>query len=251
MTQRTVVVSDIHLGAIPASSEAGFLSFLRRVGDLGDDLLINGDLFDFWYEYGHVIPRGHFPVLSALHELIRGGMPVRFLGGNHDAWGGSYLEEEVGVEIIDGPAVLQVGGRTAYVAHGDGLGGGDWGYRALKWASRSTAGRRAFKMLHPGLGIPLARSASRTRTKGAGDPEYVSPRAARLERLATEILTERDDIEVVIFGHTHRPQLDEPLPGRFYLNAGDWIHHSSYAVVTPDDIDLVLEAGFDGRGPAS
>jgi UDP-2,3-diacylglucosamine hydrolase len=106
MTQRTIVVSDIHLGAIPASNEESFLSFLRGAGALGDELLINGDLFDFWYEYGQVVPRGHFSVLSALHELVRGGMPVRFLGGNHDAWAGSFLEEEVGIEIIEGPATM-------------------------------------------------------------------------------------------------------------------------------------------------
>ncbi|MFV1986052.1 MAG: UDP-2,3-diacylglucosamine diphosphatase [Gemmatimonadota bacterium] len=242
MSQRTVVISDVHLGAIPAAGEASFLSFLRRVDRLADDLLINGDLFDFWYEYDQVVPRGHFAILSAIHELVRGGMPVRFLGGNHDGWARTFLSDEVGMEIVEGPVVLTVGGRSAYVAHGDGLGGGDWGYRALKWASHSWPGRRAFRMIHPGLGIPLARRASRTETRGSGNPEHVSPRAARLEGLARDILAERHDIDLVIFGHTHRPQLEEIRPGRFYLNAGDWIHHASYAVVTPEGIELVMDA---------
>ncbi len=245
MSQRTVVISDIHLGAIPASTEASFLSFLRGIDRIADDLLINGDLFDFWYEYDQVIPRGHLRVLSAIHELVRGGMPVRFLGGNHDAWGGSFLSREVGLEMVEGPAVLTVGGRSAYVAHGDGLGGGDWGYRALKWVSRSRWGRRAFRMIHPGLGIPMARRASRTEVRRSAASNHVSSRAARLEALARQVLSSRNDVDLVIFGHTHRPQLDEVEPGRFYLNAGDWIHHASYALVTPDSIDLVVDATRD------
>ena len=244
MAHRTIVVSDIHLGAIPPANEAAFLRFLERVPDLGHDLLINGDLFDFWYEYGEVVPRGHFRILSALHQLVRRGIPIRYLGGNHDAWGGSFLEDEVGVEIVDGPARLEVGGRRAYVAHGDGLGGGDWGYRLLKWSSRSRPGRFAFRLLHPGVGIPLARLASSTEGKGERGDDYVSPRAPRLAALAHDLLRAQDDLDLVIFGHTHHPVLEEVAPGRFYLNAGDWIDSCTYAVVSPDEIAL---HHFDGH----
>lgn len=238
MTDRTVVVSDIHLGAISSENETAFVRFLEGVGDIGDDLLINGDLFDFWYEYGEVVPRGHFRVLSALHQLVRAGIHIRYLGGNHDAWGGSFLTDEIGIEIVDGPASLTVGGRRAYVAHGDGLGGGDWGYRALKWSSRSRLGRLGFRLIHPGLGIPLARLASSTEGKAGLADGYVSPRAPKLEALAHSLLAERDDIDLVIFGHTHHPVLDEVAPGRHYLNAGDWIYNCTYAVVTPELIRL-------------
>lgn len=238
MTQRTVVVSDIHLGAIRPANEAAFLRFLERVPDLGDELLINGDLFDFWYEYGEVVPRGHFRVLSALHQLIRAGIPIRYLGGNHDAWAGSFLSDEVGIDIVDGPAILEVGGRRAYVAHGDGLGGGDWGYRFLKWSSRSRAGRFAFRLLHPGLGIPLARLASSTEGKAARGESHVSSRAPRLEDFAHDLLAAREDLDLVIFGHVHQPVLEEVRPGRFYLNAGDWIDSCTYALVSSDAVAL-------------
>lgn len=239
MKPRTVVISDIHLGAISAENERAFIAFLRAVGGLGDDLLINGDLFDFWFEYAHVVPRGHFEALAALRSVVTGGMPVRFLGGNHDGWAGSFFEEEIGLEIVDGPAVLTVGGRAAYVAHGDGIGGGDWGYRLLKWASRSRPGRLAFRAVHPDLGIPVARRASSTEKKAAADPAYESPRAPRLAAHAASLLRARSDIDLVVFGHTHLPRLDEVEPGRFYLNPGDWIHNCTYAVVSPDEIRLV------------
>jgi len=238
MSPRTVVVSDIHLGAIPEENERAFLAFLRTVGGLGDDLLINGDLFDFWFEYRQVIPRGHFEVLSALRRLVTAGVPTRFLGGNHDGWAGSFLEEEIGIEIVEGPAILTVGGRTAYVAHGDGLGGGDWGYRLLKRASRSRAGRFAFRTLHPDLGIPAARAASSTKKRAAAGTGYDAVRAAHLAAHASSLLRARSELDLVVFGHTHLPRVDEIEPNRYYLNPGDWIHHRTYAVVSSDEVQL-------------
>ncbi len=248
VNSRTVVVSDIHLGAIPPAGERAFLAFLEGVPDLGDELLINGDLFDFWFEYREVVPRGHFAVLAALRGLVEGGLPVRFLGGNHDAWGGGFLEREVGIRLVEGPAVLDVGGRRAYVAHGDGLGVGDWGYRALKRASRSRLGRALFGAIHPDLGVPAARRASATEIRRVGGPGPEVARADRLASHARELLASREDIDLVIFGHTHRPQLEEVRPGRYYLNAGDWIHHRSYAVVSPGNIRLEPAAASSTDG---
>ena len=243
MGKRTVVVSDIHLGAVAKENERAFLAFLAEAGRHGDELLINGDLFDFWFEYGEVIPRGQLGALARLRALVDGGMRVRFIGGNHDAWGGSFLRDEVGIDVLDGPVRLTVGGRRAYVAHGDGLGGGDWGYRALRWAARSRVGRALFRAVHPDVGIPLARLASGTRRAqtraGAGD----SPRADVLADRARRILAAHADVDLVVFGHAHRPQVSEFAPERFYLNAGDWLHHNSFAVVTPEQIRLASYPG--------
>lgn len=238
MSLRTVVVSDIHLGAVPLENERAFLAFLAEVPRWGDDLLINGDLFDFWFEYKRVVPRGQMGVLTRLRDLVDNGIKVRFVGGNHDAWGGSFLEDEIGVQVLDGPVVTDVGGRQTYLAHGDGLGGADWGYRVLKWATRSAVGRGFFRWIHPDLGIPLAINASRTKEAHALGPEAEGSRSDQLAAHAAEILAEKTDLDLVVFGHAHRPILNEVAPGRFYLNAGDWIHHNSFAIVTPDEIRL-------------
>ena len=246
MSERTVVVSDIHLGAVEEANARAFLAFLEEMPRWGDELLVNGDLFDFWFEYGQVIPRGQLDVLVRLRKLVESGVRVLFMGGNHDAWGGDFLRDEVGMEILGDPARMRVGGRRAYIAHGDGLGGSDWGYRALRWAARSRAGRGLFRLLHPDLGLPLARLASGTRraqARGAG-PE--SPRAAALAGHAVEVLAADADLELVVFGHAHRPEVVEVAPGRFYLNAGDWIHHNTFAVVTPDEIRLERYPGRHG-----
>ncbi len=238
MGDRTVVVSDIHLGAIPRANEAAFLAFLEGVPGLGDDLLIVGDLFDFWFEYRHVVPRGYLGALARLRRLADGGLRIRFLGGNHDAWGGDFLRDEVGLEVLEGPVAIPVGGRAAYVAHGDGLGGADWGYRALKWASRSGLGRGLFRWVHPDVGVPVARRASSTDVKRAAGAAQEGARAAALAHHARRLLRERSDVDLVIFGHAHKPDLIEVEPGRFYLNAGDWIHHNSFAVVSPEAVTL-------------
>lgn len=242
MSFRTLVVSDAHLGAVPEENERAFLGILERAPDLADELLVNGDLFDVWFEYRQAIPRGQLDVLAALRSLVRAGMPVRFLGGNHDGWAGSFLRDEVGIDVLRGPLEMSVGGRKAYVAHGDGLGGGDLGYRALKRLIQSRPARRAFRWLHPDLGIPLARLASSTRARTAEGPARPSPRARTLEEHAKAILHERAAIDLVVLGHAHAPRLLEVEPGRFYLNAGDWIHSRSYAVVSPEDIRLVTDA---------
>jgi len=242
MSLRTLVVSDAHLGAIPAENERAFLALLERAPDLGDELLVNGDLFDFWFEYRHTIPRGHLDALAALRGLVRGGMPVRFVGGNHDGWAGGFLRDEVGIDILSGPLELTVGGRKAYVAHGDGLGGGDRGYRALKRIIHGRPARFAFRWLHPDVGVPLARLASTTETRAAESPGRVSSRARMLEEHAAAVLRERPAIELVVLGHSHAPRLVEVEPGRFYLNAGDWIHSRSWAVVSRDEIRLETDA---------
>src|SRR3712207_4283753 len=127
-----VITSDVHLGAVPASTERAFRAFLHHVRESASGLLINGDLFDFWFEYRTVIPREHYRVLAALADVVDAGVPVSFLGGNHDWWTGSFLRDEVGVEVLDGPVERTLGGRRVLVAHGDGVGRGDLGYRVLK-----------------------------------------------------------------------------------------------------------------------
>ncbi len=238
MSKRTVVVSDIHLGAVAAENEQAFLAFLAEAHRWGDELLINGDLFDFWFEYRQVVPRGQLDALARLRALVERGMAIRFIGGNHDAWGGSFLRDEVGIEVLDGPVRLTVGGRRAYVAHGDGLGGADRGYRALKWAARSRWGSGLFRWVHPDLGVPLARLASGTKRAQAREKGGDSPCADRLAACARDVLAANADIDLVVFGHAHRPEVSEVAPGRFYLNAGDWLHHNSFAVVTPTEIRL-------------
>lgn len=238
MEGTTVVVSDAHLGAVPPASERAFLGFLRAVPDLTRDLVINGDLFDFWFEYRSVVLREHFPVLRRLADLVDAGVRVRLVAGNHDAWGGSFLRDELGLELVDGPSRLRLRGHDTLLAHGDGLGSGDLGYRFLKRLIRGRTARFAFRLLHPDLARPLVRRLSGTPERHEAGPGSEADRADRLSEHASRLLTEEPELELVIFGHAHRPELREVFPGRFYLNAGDWIHHHTYGVVAPHGLEL-------------
>jgi UDP-2,3-diacylglucosamine hydrolase len=232
MTPLEFITSDIHLGAVPRETERRFVAFLDHVGEHGSSLLIAGDLFDFWFEYGEIIPGRHFRVLAAIARLVEAGIPVTIAGGNHDAWGGRFLREEVGATFHGAPFRMMLAGRPALVAHGDGLGKGDLKYRALKALIRSRAAIAAFRALHPELGLRLARAVSSTEARETPDPQQMG-RARFIEGWAREQLAADPDIAWVVCGHAHVPARIEVEPGRFYLNAGDWLSHFTY--ITIDD----------------
>jgi UDP-2,3-diacylglucosamine hydrolase len=231
------ITSDVHLGAVPAETERAFVRFLEHVGAEGRRLLIVGDLFDFWFEYGEIIPGRHFRVLAALSDLVDSGVSVLLTGGNHDAWGGRFLEEHVGVEFHPGHFRTELAERPALVAHGDGLGRGDLQYRVLKALIRSRPLVGAFRILHPELGLRIARLASSTKGKtGAGPEPGAVGRARFIEEWARAQLADEPALGWVVCGHAHLPAAVEVTPGRYYLNGGDWLTHWSYLTVGGDGV---------------
>jgi UDP-2,3-diacylglucosamine hydrolase len=226
----TLIVSDAHLGAAPSDHEAVFHRFLQSVGERTRDLVINGDLFDFWFEYGTVIQRRHFPVLRILRSLVESGVRVRLVAGNHDFWGGSFLSDEIGLELVEGPVRTKLGGRPALLAHGDGLGSGDFGYKALKKVIRGRPARSAFRWLHPDLSAGIIRRVSRTESRHGRTPDDESlGRARRLHEWAADRFSEDPELRVVALAHCHVPEIREIQPGRHYVNSGDWVQHCSWA----------------------
>lgn len=231
------LASDVHFGAAPREREAAFLGWLERIPALASRIVIDGDLFDFWFEYRAGIPSGCERVLRALKIAVDSGVPVTLMGGNHDWWGDRYLREEIGVEFLQDPVVRVYAGLTTFLAHGDGLGRGDLGYRALRLVLRGRAPRAAFSLLGPALGGWMARRVSSTRARWGEPSRDDRARAAALEAWARAKLLSSPELDLVVLGHTHIPTLVEVQPGRWYLNAGDWVTHSSYAVLA------------DGAGP--
>ena len=237
------LASDIHLGVAPPETERAFRGWLDFCGPRASKVVINGDLFDFWFEYGSVIPRGHTRVLGALAALVDSGVPVLLMGGNHDWWGGTFLTEELGVEFLHEPTVLNLQGFRTLLAHGDGLGSGDLGYRLLRLILRGSVTRFAFRWLHPDLGAWIARRVSKTGIHGKGPSQKQIARSAFLEEWAVRKLAEDQDLDLVVLGHTHVPMVKEVAPGRWYLNAGDWILNRSYGVLTEGEAPRLMDFG--------
>jgi UDP-2,3-diacylglucosamine hydrolase len=237
------LASDIHLGAAPPETERAFLDWLDHCGTHAGKVVINGDLFDFWFEYGSVIPRGHTRVLGALAALVDAGIPVVLMGGNHDWWGGDFLTREIGVDFLTQPTIVDLHGRRTLLAHGDGLGAGDLGYRIVKSILRGSFTRFVFRWLHPDVGAWVARKVSKTDLHAQGLLPKQVARSEFLERWAIHQLENQPALDLVVLGHTHFPVLREVSPGRHYLNAGDWILNKSYGVLPVDGPPVLLDFG--------
>ncbi|MBT8336745.1 MAG: UDP-2,3-diacylglucosamine diphosphatase [Gemmatimonadetes bacterium] len=234
MPHRAVyLASDIHLGAIPAERAAAFRRWLEHAGARADTVVVNGDLFDFWFEYRHAIPAGYARELGALAALVDAGVEVHLTGGNHDWWGGRFLEQEIGVRFHRDPVEMELAGHTTLVAHGDGLGPGDVGYKILKSVLRNPIFVWAFRWLHPDLGARVAGRVSSTEERPAIPPPVDARRAEVLEEWAVGHLGTHPRLDLLTLGHTHWPRLREVGTGRWYLNTGDWVHHCTYAVLEP------------------
>ncbi|MEO5510933.1 MAG: UDP-2,3-diacylglucosamine diphosphatase [Longimicrobiales bacterium] len=227
MRKPVFIASDVHLGVVPDQTERAFVEFLDHVGQAGSELILAGDLFDFWFEYGDVIPGLHFRTLAAIARLTDAGIPVTFAGGNHDAWGGRFFRKYLGMQVYDHLFHMDLPGGKALIAHGDGVGKGDFKYRMLKAFVRSRFAIYGFRALHPELGLKLARRVSSTDLKPA-EVDQLSGRARFLEAWAREQMAIDPGLSWVVCGHSHVPAVIEVGPGRYYLNAGDWLTHFTY-----------------------
>ena len=237
--ERVIVVADAHLGQVPPDTVRAFHRFLDAVPRAPDHLLINGDLFDFWFEYGAVIPRRHFAHVAHLRELLARGVRVTLIGGNHDRWGGPFLTEDLGIAFHADPVELTLAGRRAFVAHGDGLTEQHWSaaltHRILK--HRWTIS--IFRALHPDLGFWIADRLSGTLADNTKDRAVLDRAARAQEAWAGALLDRRPDLSLVVLAHTHRPKLVVRPDGRTYLNPGAFLDGGRYAVVTAGGVELL------------
>ena len=235
---RVIVVADAHLGQVPPATEAAFHAFLDQVPQPGDHLLINGDLFDFWFEYRAVIPRKHFASVAKLQAVRARGIPITFVGGNHDRWGGDFLRRDLGIAFYGGEAELELAGRRAFVAHGDGLTEQDWSATLMHLVTRHPVTIWAFRLLHPTIGFWIAGKLSGTLADTTRDRAVLDRAAAAQRQWAADLLARRPDLSLVIMAHTHRPVIERLPDGRTYLNPGAFLDGGRYAVVTAGAVEL-------------
>lgn len=221
-------ISDCHLGspAGPPQRAAWLVEFLESLPGRIGGLFVVGDLFDFWFEYRHAIPKGHFGVCRALAEITRSGVPVLYFGGNHDFWAGSYLRDEIGLQVAEGPRTFELQGRRVFIAHGDGMGGGDAGYKILKRILRSPVAIALYRSIHPDWGIPFAYRVSVASRRHTEPREIIVPRLCR--EIALPALQRGHD--AVVIGHIHEPTHLRLADGDFLI-LGDWLENFTYGVL--------------------
>jgi UDP-2,3-diacylglucosamine hydrolase len=242
---RVYFISDLHLGIPdPATSllrEKKFVRWLEQVRSDASAIFIVGDLFDFWFEYREVVPRGYVRALGKLAELSDAGLPIYFFTGNHDQWMKDYFEKELAIPVYHEQQRVTIDGKKFLIAHGDGLGPGDHGYKFLKKLFRGNFSRWLFTRLHPNAGVWLGRRWSRNNRLISGEEQeqFLGEEKEWLIAYSKSVLA-NEHIDFFIFGHRHIV-LDYPLSETSrYINLGDWIRYYSYAVF--DGKNLVVKS---------
>ena len=232
MAERTLVyfVSDVHLGLDvndPADREARFVHFLESIPkDRTLALYMLGDIWDFWYEYRDVVPKGYVKVFAALMDLMDAGVGVFFFPGNHDIWCYHYFEE-LGIRILQQPYVVDLGGKVFCLGHGDGLGPGDYSYKAMRWFFHNRTCQKLFSALvHPTFAFKLGERWSRN-SRLARNEEYIfRDREEPLYKFA-EKFSQKKKVDYFIFGHFHT-RVDMRLPsGARLMVLKDWVSSQS------------------------
>ena len=230
-SENVIIVSDAHLGHAPSAAGEAFHRFLADVPRIGGHLVINGDLFDFWFEYRRVIPRDAFPILAALAAMRKAGVRLTVIGGNHDRWGGDFWPRELGAAFYPDPVELEISGFRVFLAHGDGLSEAWVASRFLHRLTRLPITAGLFRWIHPDVGFWLADRFSGSLAERAQDPASLDLAAAGQETFARTLLAERPDLDLLILSHTHRPALVKVGERRWYLNPGAWIDGARYAML--------------------
>ena len=236
-------LSDFHLGAPNAAEsllrEKKIIRFLDEIKLQAAAIFIVGDLFDFWYEYKRVVPKGYVRILGKIAELTDAGIAVHFFVGNHDMWMKDYFQKELNTAVYFEPQEFAFSGKTFLIGHGDGLGPGDKGYKFIKKIFRNRFSQLIFGALPPSVGIGMADYFSRkSRAKtGKTDEVFLGEEKEWLCIYSKEILKQKH-IDYFIFGHRHLP-LDISLTEKSrYINLGDWIKYFSYAVFDGNHLSL-------------
>lgn len=241
-------LSDFHLGAPNAADsllrEKKIVNFLDEIKKDAAVIFIVGDLFDFWYEYKTVVPKGYVRILGKLAELTDWGIIIHFFVGNHDMWMKNYFQQELNIPVYFEPKEFEFNQKKFYIGHGDGLGPGDHGYKMLKKIFRNPFCKWLFGLLPPVAGVGLANFSSRRSraVTGTNDGKFLGEENEWLIQYCKELLTTKQ-YDYMIFGHRHLP-IDYPVqPGCRYINLGDWIRYYTYAVF--DGQQMQLETRYE------
>lgn len=236
-------LSDFHLGAPNHEAslirEKKVVQFLESVKSTAAAIFIVGDIFDFWFEYKKVIPKGFTRLLGKLAELSDAGVSITVFTGNHDLWMDGYFERELNIQVYHEPQQFKWNDKQFLIGHGDGLGPGDYGYKFLKKIFTNSICKRLFRLLHPDLGIGLANYFSRKSKEktGSSDDHFLGEENEWLIVYCKEEL-KKNHFDYFIFGHRHFP-IDFSLSNKSrYINLGDWIKNFTYAEFDGEDVQL-------------
>ncbi len=235
--------SDFHLGAPNGETslvrEKKVVAWLNSIEAEAHEIYLLGDVFDFWFEYKHAIPKGFVRLQGKIADLTDKGIKVHWFYGNHDMWIFDYIPKELGVELHKAEVTKSYNGKSFFIGHGDGLGPGDHGYKFIKKVFRSKFCQWCFARLHPNFGIGLANYFSKSSRVSTGDSDdifYGKDKEMLIQYCYRKLESEHTDY--FVFGHRHYPIDFKLNEDSRYINTGDWIKHFTYAVFDGTEMEL-------------
>lgn len=235
--------SDQHFG-VPNQSESRireekFIRWLDVIKKDAQVLFLMGDLFDFWHEWKYVVPKGYIRVLGKIAELKDFGIEIYFFVGNHDLWMKNYFEEELGIPIYFEKRYYEINNKNFLLAHGDGLGPGDKGYKRMKKVFTNPLAQWAFRWLHPDIAMRIANYMSQKNKliSGIEDQKFLGEDKEFLIQYAKEKL-KTENIDYFVFGHRHLPLIFDLEKGAKYINLGDWIVYFTFGVYDGESFEV-------------
>jgi UDP-2,3-diacylglucosamine hydrolase len=235
--------SDNHLGAPTQEQsrprEKKFVAWLDEVKQDAAAIFLIGDLFDFWFEYKTVVPKGFTRTLGKLAEISDSGIPIYYFVGNHDLWMNGYFEEELNIPVYHKPKEFTFNNRTFLIGHGDGLGPGDKGYKRMKKVFTNPFSKWLFRWLHPDLGVKLAQymSVKNKLISGDEDAKFLGEENEWLVQYCKKKQEDKHR-DYYVFGHRHLPLNIDLNENSKYINLGDWISYYTYGVFDGDVMEL-------------
>ena len=246
MEKKIYFVTDLHLG-VPTledshERELKLIKFLDAIKEETEALFLMGDLFDFWFEYKTVVPRGYTRLLGRLAQFVDDGIPVHLFAGNHDLWTFDYLQKEIGIQVHREPMIMTLKDKKFFLVHGDGRGPGDRGYKFLKRVFEGKLNQFLFRWIHPDAGIGLALRWSHNhrvkKLKKEAEGNYYSViEETRLYKYAQECIKENPEIDYFVFGPQHKP-MQYKADNAVVTVVGNWIRDFTYAVFDGNDMML-------------
>lgn len=247
--------SDFHLGVPDHKSsldrEKRLVSWLNQISGDAAEVFLMGDIFDFWFEYKTVVPKGFARLLGAIAQLTDAGIPVHVFRGNHDVWAFDYLEKELGVKLYRQPVIRTFGGKVFFLAHGDGLGPGDTGYKLLKKVFESKVNQFLFRWLHPDIGTRMGLFFSRKSRIANIAREQKNDFKVDIEKEMLFLYSKRKvaqnpAIDYLIFGHRHIPLQVKVNEKATLTILGDWVTNFTYAVFDGESLEIKKFAFLKG-----
>lgn len=226
--------SDFHLGTpnIEESRlrEKQIVSWLDDIKKDAKSVYLIGDIFDFWFEYKEVVPKGFVRLLGKIAELTDSGIGVHIIVGNHDLWMKDYLIKECGVKIYYEPIQINEKNKTIFIGHGDGIGPGEKSFKLIKKIFTNKTCQWLFSRIHPNTAIKIAQNWSRKSRENGETPDYLGSENEYLEQFCISHKKDNPKVDYYVFGHRHLPLEIDITNDCKYINTGDWINHFSYAV---------------------